>query len=229
MLFFTTIDVVAPIDRHWPRCDVAASFFTTKCGNLNNVIREGAVMADLKQDYWQNYVDSNWVDGGAGRLALENPGTGEPLAEFALADADFLGSVLSLLKTKSEDEAINIANSTKYMLSAEPSPQISTPRTAPPALSAPARSSSMSGLPAGWRPPSVAMANQAMAAKRAAKRCGTTCRPKTSPIAQGRFKPRPDPHRRKAIALAAALPPSRRHGCGGREARLPQFRPYWDE
>ena len=87
MLFFTTIDVVAPIDRHWPRCDVAASFFTTKCGNLNTVIREGAVMADLKQDYWQNYVDGNWVNGGAGRLTVENPGTGEPLAGIALADA----------------------------------------------------------------------------------------------------------------------------------------------
>ena len=181
-------------------------------------------MPDLKQDYWQNYVDSNWVDGGAGRLTVENPETGEPLAEFALADAEFFGSVLSVLKTRSENEAINA----EYRFSAAPSPQISTPRTAPPAVSAPARSSSMNGLPAGWRPPSMAMANQAMAARSVAKRCGTACRPKTSPTAQGRFKPRPDPRRRKAIALAAALHPSRRHGCGGREARLPQFRPYWD-
>ena len=37
-------------------------------------------MGGLKQDYWQNYVDGNWVDGGAGRLTVENPGTGEPLA-----------------------------------------------------------------------------------------------------------------------------------------------------
>ena len=44
-------------------------------------------MAGLKQDYWQNYVDGNWVDGGAGRLTVENPGTSEPLAEIALADA----------------------------------------------------------------------------------------------------------------------------------------------
>ena len=44
-------------------------------------------MCGLKQDYWQNYVDCNWVDGGAGRLTVENPGTGEPLAEIALADA----------------------------------------------------------------------------------------------------------------------------------------------
>ena len=44
-------------------------------------------MAGLKQDYWQNYVDGNWVDGGAGRLTVKNPGTGEPLAEIALANA----------------------------------------------------------------------------------------------------------------------------------------------
>ena len=44
-------------------------------------------MGGLKQHYWQNYVDGNWVDGGAGRLTVENPGTGEPLAEIALTDA----------------------------------------------------------------------------------------------------------------------------------------------
>ena len=44
-------------------------------------------MGGLKQDYWRNYVDGNWEDGGAGRLTVENPGTGEPLAEIALADA----------------------------------------------------------------------------------------------------------------------------------------------
>ena len=44
-------------------------------------------MAGLKQNYWQNYLDGNWVDGGAGRLTVGNPGTGEPLAEIALADA----------------------------------------------------------------------------------------------------------------------------------------------
>ena len=37
--------------------------------------------------YWQNYIDGTWVDGGAGKIAVENPGTGEPLAEQALADA----------------------------------------------------------------------------------------------------------------------------------------------
>lgn len=37
--------------------------------------------------YWQNYIDGAWVDGGAGRIDVTNPGTGEKLAEQALADA----------------------------------------------------------------------------------------------------------------------------------------------
>ena len=36
--------------------------------------------------YWQNYIAGAWVDGGAGRIAVENPGTGEVCAEHALAD-----------------------------------------------------------------------------------------------------------------------------------------------
>jgi len=37
--------------------------------------------------YWQNYIDGAWVDGGAGRIDVINPGTGEKLAEQALANA----------------------------------------------------------------------------------------------------------------------------------------------
>ena len=37
--------------------------------------------------YWQNHIDGAWCDGGAGRIAVTNPGTGELLAEQALADA----------------------------------------------------------------------------------------------------------------------------------------------
>ena len=37
--------------------------------------------------YWQNYIDGAWVDGGAGRIDVFDPGTGEKLAEHALADA----------------------------------------------------------------------------------------------------------------------------------------------
>lgn len=37
--------------------------------------------------YWQNHIAGAWCDGGAGRIAVTNPGTGELLAEQALADA----------------------------------------------------------------------------------------------------------------------------------------------
>ncbi|MEL7258908.1 MAG: aldehyde dehydrogenase family protein [Pseudomonadota bacterium] len=39
------------------------------------------------KDFWQNYIDGEWVDGGGGRLDIINPGTGDKLAEQALADA----------------------------------------------------------------------------------------------------------------------------------------------
>ncbi|MEM9477684.1 MAG: aldehyde dehydrogenase family protein [Pseudomonadota bacterium] len=42
-------------------------------------------MAEVKP-YWQNYIDGKWVDGGAGRIDVTNPATGEKLAEHALAD-----------------------------------------------------------------------------------------------------------------------------------------------
>lgn len=46
--------------------------------------------------YWQNYIDGTWVDGGAGRIDVFNPGTGEKLAEQALADvADVDRAVLA--------------------------------------------------------------------------------------------------------------------------------------
>ena len=43
-------------------------------------------MADVKP-YWQNYIDGTWMDGGAGRIDVTDPATGERIAEHALADA----------------------------------------------------------------------------------------------------------------------------------------------
>ncbi|MBT8459159.1 MAG: aldehyde dehydrogenase family protein [Boseongicola sp.] len=39
------------------------------------------------QDFWQNYIDGAWSDGGGGRIDVVNPGTGDDLAAHALADA----------------------------------------------------------------------------------------------------------------------------------------------
>ena len=41
---------------------------------------------DVKQ-YWQNYVDGEFIDGGAGRIGVEDPATGEQIAEQAIANA----------------------------------------------------------------------------------------------------------------------------------------------
>ncbi|MGI1663592.1 aldehyde dehydrogenase family protein [Palleronia sp. KMU-117] len=39
------------------------------------------------QDLYLNWIDGAWAEGGAGRMTVENPGTGQALAEQALADA----------------------------------------------------------------------------------------------------------------------------------------------
>ena len=36
--------------------------------------------------YWQNYINGAWCDGGAGRVDVTDPATGEKIAECALAD-----------------------------------------------------------------------------------------------------------------------------------------------
>lgn len=43
-------------------------------------------MADVTP-FWQNYIDGAWVEGGAGRIDVTDPATGERIAEHALADA----------------------------------------------------------------------------------------------------------------------------------------------
>ena len=39
------------------------------------------------KSYWQNYINGAFVDGGAGRIGVNDPATGEQVAEQALADA----------------------------------------------------------------------------------------------------------------------------------------------
>ena len=39
-------------------------------------------MTDVKP-YWQNYIDGAWADGGAGRISVTDPATGERIAEHA--------------------------------------------------------------------------------------------------------------------------------------------------
>ena len=46
------------------------------------------------QDYWQNYVNGKWIDGGAGKLEVINPGTGERYGDIAMANAADIDSAV---------------------------------------------------------------------------------------------------------------------------------------
>jgi aldehyde dehydrogenase (NAD+) len=48
--------------------------------------------------YWKNFIAGKWVDGGAGRLPVENPATGETIAEQALADASDIDRAVAAAK-----------------------------------------------------------------------------------------------------------------------------------
>lgn len=49
-------------------------------------------------DYWQNFVDGEWVD-GASRLMVENPATAEPIAEVAMADTAGVDRAVAAART----------------------------------------------------------------------------------------------------------------------------------
>ncbi|WP_247653738.1 aldehyde dehydrogenase family protein [Labrenzia sp. PHM005] len=57
------------------------------------------------QAYWQNFIDGEFVDGGAGRLDVLDPGTGEKLAEQALADAADVDRAVRAAKRVSDSRA----------------------------------------------------------------------------------------------------------------------------
>lgn len=54
---------------------------------------------------WQNFIGGNFVGGGAGRLDVLDPATGEKLAEQALADATDVDRAVSAAKALSEHRA----------------------------------------------------------------------------------------------------------------------------
>lgn len=56
--------------------------------------------------YWQNYIDGAFVDGGAGRLDVDDPGTGEKLAEQAIADAGDVDRAVSAARRVHETGAL---------------------------------------------------------------------------------------------------------------------------
>lgn len=55
------------------------------------------------KSYWQNYINGEFVDGGAGRLAVDNPADGSILAEVALADARDVDLAVSAARAAHEN------------------------------------------------------------------------------------------------------------------------------
>ena len=51
------------------------------------------------QAYFQNYINGTFVDGGAGRLLVDNPADGSALAEIALADEGDIDRAVTRLVT----------------------------------------------------------------------------------------------------------------------------------
>ncbi len=56
--------------------------------------------------YWQNYIDGKFVDGGAGRLIVEDPATGDTVAEQALADAGDVDAAVQAAKRCHESNVL---------------------------------------------------------------------------------------------------------------------------
>lgn len=59
------------------------------------------------KDYWQNYINGAFVDGGAGRIAVDNPGTGEKLADQALANAEDVARAVAAAKAVHDSGALS--------------------------------------------------------------------------------------------------------------------------
>jgi len=59
------------------------------------------------KDYWQNYVNGKWVDGGdGGRITLINPATAQPLAQVAQATARDIDAAVAAARAVVKSRAL---------------------------------------------------------------------------------------------------------------------------
>ena len=63
-------------------------------------------MAEIKP-YWQNYINGEWVDGGAGRIDVIDPASGAKIAEHALADAKDVDRAVAAAKAVHQSGALS--------------------------------------------------------------------------------------------------------------------------
>ena len=67
--------------------------------------QEGRAMTAV-QDLYKNYINGQWVEGGAGTIAVDNPNTGEALTEQSAADAADVDRAVQAAKAVSESGAL---------------------------------------------------------------------------------------------------------------------------
>ena len=56
---------------------------------------------------WQNYINGKFVDGGDGWLAIEDPASGEIIAEQAIADAGDVDAAVTAAKNCHESSVLS--------------------------------------------------------------------------------------------------------------------------
>ena len=59
------------------------------------------------KDYYQNYINGQFVDGGAGRIDIDNPSTGSKLSEQAIADATDVDRAVAAARACHESSALS--------------------------------------------------------------------------------------------------------------------------
>ncbi|MGI9390209.1 MAG: aldehyde dehydrogenase family protein, partial [Boseongicola sp.] len=59
------------------------------------------------KEYWQNYIGGKFVDGGSGRIDVQDPATGDRLAEHAIADAADVDRAVQAAKELHESGALS--------------------------------------------------------------------------------------------------------------------------
>ncbi len=57
--------------------------------------------------YWKNYIDGEFVDGGAGRISIDDPATGEKIAVHASANAEDVDRAVAAAKVCHESGALS--------------------------------------------------------------------------------------------------------------------------
>ena len=59
------------------------------------------------QPYWKSFINGEYVDGGAGRLAVENPADGSVVAEVAMANADDVSKAVAAARAVQNDGVLS--------------------------------------------------------------------------------------------------------------------------